>query len=196
MSSNRLDYDVKAYEKTINESVGPGYYQLSKPSVGCKPCFNNNPDIRLQYNGNSIAKDKLLIDVDSELMGLTRNISKDPNQKYQKPDDDDKGNPKIDINLQHFDDCHFPVEHTKLSNPPCTLRGTGWNRWEWLCKNPQENVIIPFDWNINDKLLAKDNHRPCIPTPIDQTNVLPDINSELPKEKIDCNIGVFTGKLN
>lgn len=194
MSSNRLDYDVRAYEKVINESVGPGYYQLSKPPVGCKPCFNNNPDVRLQFNGNSIAKNKLLIDVDSELMGLTRNISKDPEKKYQKPEDDDEGNPKQGIELQHFDDCHFPVEHTKLSNPPCTLRGTGWNRWEWLCKNPQEQVIIPFEWNINDKLLAKDNHRPCIPTPIDQTNVLPDINNKLPKQSYECNIGVPTDK--
>ena len=44
------------------------------------------PILDYNSNGNSIAKNKLLIDVDSELMGLTRNISKDPekNIKNQK----------------------------------------------------------------------------------------------------------------
>ena len=83
MSSNRLDYDVKAYEKPLMKCWS-WILSINKPPVGCEPCFNNNPDIRLQYNGNSIAKDKLLIDVDSELMGLTRNISKDPEKKISK----------------------------------------------------------------------------------------------------------------
>ena len=74
--------------------------------------------------------------------------------------------------------CFEPVEDTRLSNPPCTLRGTGINRWEWLCRNPQERVFVPFDFNISDKTLAKDNHRPCVPNPLDQTLVLPRATSE------------------
>ena len=81
MSSNRLDYDVKAYQHAINESVGPGYYQLSRPAVSCKPCYSNNPEIRLQSSGGSVLKDTLLIDVDSDLMGLTRTNTKDPSEK-------------------------------------------------------------------------------------------------------------------
>ena len=77
MSSNRLDYDIKAYQHAINESVGPGYYQLSRPAVSCKPCYSKNPEIRLQSSGGSVLKDTLLIDVDSELMGLTRNLNND-----------------------------------------------------------------------------------------------------------------------
>ena len=46
--------------------------------------------------------------------------------------------------LKHFQDCHLNSEPTKLSNPPCNLRGTGWNRWEWLCQNPQDKVEIPL----------------------------------------------------
>ena len=193
MSSNRLDYDVKAYQHTINESVGPGYYQLSRPAVSCKPCYSNNPEIRLQSSGGSVLKDTLLIDVDSDLMGLTRTNTKDPSEKYNKPQ-----NPDIHSNedLEHFEDCFINTESTRLSNPPCTLRGTGWNRWEWLCTNPQDQVIMPFEWNINDNLLAKDNHKPCIPTPIDQSSALPDINNKLPKQKYECNIGAPTKKLN
>ena len=32
---------------------------------------------------------------------------------------------------------------------------------------------MPFDYNINNRLVAKDNHRPCIPKPIDVGLSLP-----------------------
>ena len=70
------------------------------------------------------------------------------------------------------------VENTRLSNPSCNLRGTGFNRWEWLCNNPQERVLIPFDVNVSNRLVVKDNHRPVIPTLIDQTSILPTPNNE------------------
>ena len=138
MSSNRLDYDVKAYEKTINESVGPGYYQLSKPPIGCKPCFNNNPEIRLQHSGNSIAKDKLLIDVDSELMGLTRKLSSDPNTHYK---------PSEEMIIKHLnlEDGFFHQESTLLNNPPSLLRGQVKNRWDDIPKDPLKNILEPFN---------------------------------------------------
>ena len=66
--------------------------------------------------------------------------------------------------LTHWKDCMIPAEETRTSNPPCNLRGTGWNRWEWLCLDPQERVEIPFDYNIDNRIVVKDNHRPCIPT--------------------------------
>ena len=54
---------------------------------------------------------------------------------------------------------------THYYNPPCTLRGTGWNRWEWLCQNPQNRAIVPFNRGlfigVNTNLMARDNHRPC-----------------------------------
>ena len=33
--------------------------------------------------------------------------------------------------------------------------------------------MVPFDFNISDRTLAKDNHRPCIPKPMDQHAALP-----------------------
>jgi len=32
---------------------------------------------------------------------------------------------------------------------------------------------MPFDHNINNRLVVKDNHRPCIPNPIDVNLSLP-----------------------
>ena len=189
MSFSRLNNDTKAYQKEINESVGPGKYQLGRPAISCEPCYQVNPEIRIQSVGASVHKDRLLIDIDSELIGLTRKQTKDPEKKrYNNEGDND---------LKNFQDCYLASEPTKLSNPPCNLRGTGWNRWEWLCQNPQDKVEIPFNWKVDTRLLSKDNHKPCIPTPLDHTNLIPNINNQLKKEKLGSTYGVPThGKQN
>ena len=201
MSFNRINYDDGAYKQLLNQSIGPSTYLLGKPNnldENCEPCYPYTPDIRLQSQGNSVLKDTYLIDVDSELSGLNRKLSKDPVKNYMpccpnslckggipcgggvleecsfcKSSEPKRGARANHSNLRHFKDCMAPSESTRLSNGPCTLRSTGWNRWEWLCNDPQERVEIPFDWNVNTQIIQKDNHRACIPTPIDPTRLLP-----------------------
>jgi hypothetical protein len=118
-----------------------------------------------KYGAGVCAKEA--IDVDSELMGITRKSTNCPSGKFI-PKGEDYCKTKMPK------DCYgLSREDTKLSNPPCTLRGTGWNRWEWLCMNPQDKALIPFDFNINNRLVVKDNHRPCVPSPLDQFEALP-----------------------
>ena len=64
--------------------------------------------------------------------------------------------------LINFPDCNFPVENTRLCNPPSTLRGTGWNRFETLCLNPQAQLFFPGAYLIPTRTVFRDNHRPCI----------------------------------
>ena len=165
MSFSALNYDPCAYDKYVKQSVGTGEYMLSVPKNNCdKECFYTSPYIRLNKVGVSKCKNMDLIDVDSELMGLNNVASKCP-----KP-----FNPGCEtVNFADCNNTFLSPEDTKISNPPCTLRGTGWNRWEWLCENPQDKSMMNFQTNINDRIVAKDNHRPLIPSPIDQTQVLP-----------------------
>lgn len=200
MSFNRSAYDDGAYRQQLNQSVGVGNYMVGTPNnldPNCEACYPYAPTVRLQTQGDSVLRNTALIDVDSELIGITRPLSKDPAKKFVPCCPEaacrggypcgggvnvectkcntnlKRGQRPNDTNLKHFKDCFFPQEYTRLSNAPCTLRGTGWNRWEWLCIDPQERVQIPFDWNISSRTLSKDNHRPCIPTPIDATPSLP-----------------------
>lgn len=212
MSFTNLSYDKGAYTTDLNQSVGPGVYRLGEPSISCEgQCYPYPPTVRLQRQGDSISKNNLLVDVDSELLGITRKLSEDPNKQYQpncvdtvcssgeacgqgvagqcsgmKP-----GQRAGDQNLHHWQDCYIPAEDTRLSNPSCNLRGTGWNRFEWLCLNPQDRVEIPFDWNISNRIVVKDNHRPCIPNPVDPTPVLPK-GGELPCEPTQLTCAAFT----
>lgn len=187
MSFTRLSHDTCAYRHDLSQTIGPGEYQLAEP-YPCNPCYTSDPHIRMQRFGASISKSTSLIDVDSEMIGISRKQSKCPEYKYMPEcgangycgansggSSQSNGAINMDYQLTHFpeQDCFTPVEDTRLSNPPCNLRGTGWNRWEWLCRNPQDRVEIPFDFNINERLVARDNHRPCVPNPMDQTSALP-----------------------
>lgn len=166
MSFNRLNYDNDTYKHTLRESIGPGDYLLNKPRVDCDGCFFPSPDVRMNGYGAAICE-KELIDVDSELMGISRQATNCPAGKYIPTN-------KPFCQTKMPKDCYgLTREDTKMSNPPCTLRGTGWNRWEWLCQNPQDKALIPFDFNINNRLVVKDNHRPCVTDPLDQSVALP-----------------------
>jgi hypothetical protein len=70
---------------------------------------------------------------------------------------DKDGNVCLETKKMNYNPCkNVKTEHTRLSNPSFNLRGTGWNRWEWLCLNPQDRVEIPFDFNISNPLLLND----------------------------------------
>ena len=214
MSFNKSIYDFGSYKQDLNQSVGPGMYHLNKPVISCQPCYPYTPSIRLQQQGDSISGKQSLIDVDSELLNITRKYSRNPKEKYipNCPDSMCKsgevcgngavdscklhagmkpGSRATDSDLVHMPDCFTPAEDTRLSNPSCNLRCTGWNRWEWLCKDPQEKVLIPFDWNISNRLVAKDNHRPIIPKPLDQRLALPR-GGALPCEKTQSVCAPYT----
>ena len=175
MSFNRLGYDTCAYEQNLNQSKGPGEYVLNVPRYSCEPCFPENPRNKLQGGGAStVGKGNFLnVDIESDLKGQTRLASKCAAQNFMPSCEAPK--------LTHYRDCLLTSEETRTTNPPCNLRGTGWNRWEWLCINPQDKVsfnnypngLTPFDSYIDSVRMAKDNHRPCLPTPLNQEESLP-----------------------
>ena len=178
MSFNRLDYDTCAYKQELAESSGPGDYQLTTPFISCADCFNKDPQIILQRSGNSVASKIPMVDVDSELLNLNRKLSNCSRDSFI-PKFNKTGEIDNSIETTDFKNCDMPTtENTRLSNPSCNLRGTGWNRWEWLCQDPQERVTIPFDNNISNRIMFKDNHRPLIPTPMDQSGFFPPQNNE------------------
>lgn len=170
MSFNRLNYDQCTYKHNLRQSVGTGDYILNTPKIDCLGCFPKDPKLPVDKYGASLCGDKPLVDVDSELKILTRKASNCPTQKYLPQ-------AKPFCQTVNLADCRsVPQEDTRLSNPPCTMRCSGWNRWEWLCQNPQDKAFVPFDFNVSNRLIVKDNHRPCIPKPVDQSMVLPPLN--------------------
>lgn len=166
MSFSALSYDPCAYDKSLQESLAVGKYMLDT-TLRPSDTFVSSPHVRAQSTGVARCKTRPLVDVDSELMGLNRAASKCPDAQFSQDYcqvDTLPSEAEIDL---------LSAEDTLLSNPPCTLRGTGWNRWEWLCTDPQKRALMPFETNVQNKLIVRDNHRPCVSTPEDQHNVVP-----------------------
>lgn len=194
MSSNRLRYDPNTYKHSLAESVGPLNYQLGTPQQ-CEECFIKDPSYRLQRAGVSTDSRNAMIDVDSELLNITRKLSNNPAEKYI-PQEDKEGNLCTETEKYHPRECDVvKTEYTLLSNPPCNLRGTGWNRWEWLCQDPQANVISPYYFGTDTKQLAKDLHRPCVPMPFKEHG-LPVASNQPLEEELEPVDAVPTGPVS
>ena len=192
MSFNRLVYDKLAYKESVAESVNQGLYKTNMPVDNSNRCYPTNPRLRIQKRGDGIDHIDQLVDVSSELLGITRPATKASTKKFapscSSTPNCESGFPcgggvvgasacdtaRGAAPIYADRDCTIPTEDTRMSNPASNLRGTGWNRWEWLCKNPQDypQQIIPFENNVPYRLVVKDNFRPVMPEPVNATNEL------------------------
>lgn len=177
MASSSLRTDTCSYSEQLRQSIGPGMYMLGTPANDCagEACARDipaDPFVRYQTFGPGACPPGKAVDDGSELWGLNYKASKCSADAYMPGKYSSQGACAAPGNTP-VRACMDPTENTRLSNPPCTLRGTGWNRWEWLCWDPQERAVIPFEWNVNYRIVAKDNHVPCLETPLDQTGFMP-----------------------
>jgi hypothetical protein len=181
MSYTRLNYDQCTYQTNLRQAVGPGEYALSAaPAANCGTCFPADP-YRQGGRGGASCEGAHLVDLDSELIGITRPATNCPAGHYLAA-------APPPCAPRPYRDCPLEVgtEGTRLSHPPCTLRETGWNRWEWLCQDPQEQVALPFAAMVNTDIVAKDAHRPCLPAPLDQTLAFPAANEHVVSWATGC----------
>ena len=173
MSFNRSSADNEEYDDTIKQSKGPGQYNLYKSPILNIPCYAKEPTVRLQLNGVSVKNRGNLTDIHSNLLGISLDstgiefgknmceagypVAGSVNAKCLT-----KKNTSI---LDGFNDkeCFIPTESTRLSNPPCTLRGLDYDRLDVnVCLNPQNKMVdMPFKNNVSVRLTGKDNFVPC-----------------------------------
>lgn len=170
---NRRLYDGCKTNDDMRVSTGPGRYQLDAPPQYCNACYAPEPTIRQQRWGASFNGQYMKTDVETDLFNINRPSTKTACNQYNPATD------KVNKSAAAIKpkECSFPQTNSRLVDPPCTLRSSGWNRWEWLCQNPQEGVMMPFDYLVTTRLAQKDQFRPCIPKPIDSAAVLPAPNA-------------------
>ena len=129
-------------------------YYINPPEANCPSMFPVEPTTRLQYNnGDSWVKGQWRTDVESDLKGINRfgeRVRCD--SKLYNPETNKMNNTPL-VNAQ---DGSFPLGFNRLNNPPCTLRTTGWNRWDTLFHDPQATFEQPFDWFIPSRDLDKE----------------------------------------
>jgi hypothetical protein len=165
---NRRLYDGCKTSDDLRVSTGPGRYQLDPPPMYCDACYAPEPTTRLQKWGNSLNSQYIKTDVESDLLNINRPTTKTTCGNY-----DPRTNAVNAASPVKSKECEFPQTHSRLVDPPCTLRSSGWNRWEWLCQDPQAGVMMPFDNLVTTRLAFKDSYRPCVPKPMGGADVRP-----------------------
>lgn len=196
---SRIKYDAGTFARDVEQSTRQiSDFVLDPTSIHrCNPCRAEEIGYVTKF-GVSYDTTRPLTDTESELRNLTRTLSRDPNFKYipycpkcgtKKTKCGDStcldgypcgggvtsGCTECQPELFHFPSCGNRREFTRISNPTCTLRETGVNRFQptYLDHQDPTRWELQGETGINYRLVAKDNHVPCIPRPIDQTPALP-----------------------
>lgn len=157
MSFTRFHDDPCRIEKQLQESTGPGRYRLNVPGNGDKPCFMEDPFIRLQQWGANLMTSP--IDLDSDLKGLTRTLNRDCMPANGHVEQSTKSH------RVQYPSCQPMTEQPRATNPAWTARDLEQVDWYTLPLDPQENVCIPFANNLSTRILEKDYfvaQAPCL----------------------------------
>jgi hypothetical protein len=149
-SMTRYKHDVSKMVENNEITTGPGRYALGVPNHYGNAVYAPNPTVRMQKWGASHDMSSTKTDVESDLWNIGRPSTRTVCGQYQ-PEDGAR-------RLTAMPEGDFPQTAARLVDPPCTLRGSGWNRWEWLCENPQENVMTPFEHLVDSRHANKDRY--------------------------------------
>ena len=150
MSFTRFHDDQSRVEKYLQESTDQGRYILNMPGNGPKPCFMEDPHMRLQNWGANLMSNT--INLESDLMGLSRKLNKDcvaeNNYKIHS----------VSSNKISYPSCNPITEQSRAIMPAWTARDLEQSNFDYLHLNPQENVALRFHNNLNTRILEKDHY--------------------------------------
>lgn len=154
MSFTRFrDDDARVQEQLYNLTY-TGRYQINTPGPGSNIPFMEDPHMRLEKYGANLRTNK--IGIDSDLKGLTRKLNRDllEENDYKKNE--------VDTYVKTHSKSSPFVEESRASHPAWTYKDLEQSRWEIPFINPQANIEQPFNFNVNSRVLAKDNFLPKI----------------------------------
>lgn len=164
-SFTRNLYDDCELQTLEKESAGPGKYATdiltAEPKnacyIGISPFQHNQFYSIPQQN----------VDVESDLYGRTRNLSRCPDKKYNPHRD----NKQFPYTLRDCEKQELVPEHTRLKRPCNVLSGISINRFDPLCEDIQLLRTIHNNSYIgsNTRLFVKDTFK------AKETNIITDL---------------------
>lgn len=149
MSFTRFYDDPARIKKQLQESTDQVSWIMNVPGNGLTPSFINDPFILSQKWGGNLRTN--FTNIESDLKGLSRSLTKDclNTNDYQQ-------------NIAKSSEISYPVhgevtQQPRTTHPAWELRTLEQSNWNYLPLNPQENVVLPFQNNLNTRILVKDN---------------------------------------
>jgi hypothetical protein len=157
----RYKYDIAKTVELNEIATGPGRYVLGVPNAYGNAAYIPEPTIRMQKWGASHDMSSTKTDVESDLRNLARPVTRTTCGQYQP----EQGLARA-ARLTPMPEASFPRTYERLVDPACNVKGVAVNRWSWLCQNPQENVLMPFEHGVNTQLAARDGYLPKLTLPL------------------------------
>jgi hypothetical protein len=207
---SRIRYDA---DQEVAEMQDRRWNELRSIPVNCAECFQPAPE-SLAQQGVSTVKGQSLVEVESQLrnMGipLTSNPSTHAGNRFPlvTPCEGSNGDTSQTCGrpdargpawqLENRPECPIETTYSRLDLPTCRYRELGVDRFEPLCRNPQDLRFLehPGEILIHQRMVVKDNHRPCLATPMDQSHILPPSTEMFLRGPCDSRIPpTFTGPL-
>lgn len=101
--------------------------------------------------------------------------------------------PTLSSNIPYPSAALQEPEPTRLTQSNLDGKGMTVNRFEELPADPQDwnKISAPFVSHTNSRLLAKDNHRPCLPMPMDQSSLMPPTSMLVGNETVATTFGCY-----
>lgn len=149
MSNTRYYDDQLRIQKRLQISTNAGRYALMTPGQGLDLPYVADPHYRLEkWGGNSMTN---AIGVEGDLWGLTRRLTHDDINR-----NDYKKNAVYAMAKSVSVNSNVMVDESRTSLPAFLFRETEMYRWETPFLNPQANLEIPFNNNLQSRIIEKD----------------------------------------
>ena len=150
-SMTRYRHDVAKMVENTEISTGPGRWALGVPNAYGNAAYVPDVTTINQKWGASHIMTSTKTDVESDLKNIGRPSVRTTSGQYEPAHGE-----SMAARLIPMPEVGFPQTASHLVDPPCTLKGTGINRWQYLCENPQENVMVPFEYQMDSRRASKD----------------------------------------
>jgi len=145
MAFTRFSSDIDVQDKQLEESVFTGIYHLNTPGNGVNNPYIDDVHIRLQKWGANLHTSSC--NIESQLRGMNIPLGRD-NISYK------------DVEPIHHEEEYstenFLIDESRTIDPAWKYRETEQQHYAYLPLNPQANLFIPFQNNLNTRMLEKD----------------------------------------
>ena len=168
-SMTRYKHDIAKMSENNDISTGPGRWALGVPNAYGNAAYVPTVTTINQKWGASHIMSSTKTDVESDLTNRGRPTVRTTCGQYQPEQGE-----ALAAQLTPMPETVFPQTSSHLVDPPCTLRGTGINRWQWLSENPQENVFVPFEHLVDSRHANKDAFYHAMDKPLEQSPAVRD----------------------
>jgi hypothetical protein len=167
MACTRFYYDPCRTKKQLQQATDPGRWILNVPGNGENPCYIEDPQIIIQKWGANLRTNT--INLESELLGVNRQLSRDCLGK------DNYNAFNVPNEAIKYPTCNaLYTDQSRTTNPVWWYRDLEQVDWYYPPLNPQENTCLPFQNNLNTRILEKDYFTPKRECTINETkNYLP-----------------------